>query len=95
LERKSGLNAEEVKAVLTSDKYADAVKVDVKESQQLGVTGVPFFVFDRKYAVSGAQDPAAFLETLETSFSEWRTANPTLQLQVKEGPVCTPDKVCE
>ena len=95
LGKEIGLNAEEVKAVLESDKYADAVKGDVKESQQLGVTDVPFFVFDRKYAVSGAQDPAAFLETLEKSFSEWRTANPTVKLQVKEGPVCTPDKVCE
>ncbi len=90
-----GLNADEVKAVLESDKYADAVQADIKESQQLGVTGVPFFVFDRKYAVSGAQDSSAFLETLEKSFSEWRKANPTAQLQVSEGPVCMPDKVCD
>ena len=90
-----GLNAEVVKAVLNSDKYADSVQADVKESQQLGVTGVPFFVFDRKYAVSGAQDSSAFLETLEKSFSEWRKANPTLKLQVQEGSVCTPDKVCD
>jgi len=95
LGKEIGLNSEELKAVLESNKYADAVQADVQESQQLGVTGVPFFVFDRKYALSGAQDPAAFLETLETSFSEWRTVNPTVQLQVLEGPVCTPDKVCE
>jgi predicted DsbA family dithiol-disulfide isomerase len=90
-----GLNAEEVKAVLESNKYADAVQFDVQESQQLGVQGVPFFVFDRKYAVSGAQDSSAFLETLKKSFAEWRKANPTVKLQVSEGPVCTPDKVCE
>ncbi len=90
-----GLNAVEVKTVLESDKYADAVQFDVQESQQLGVRGVPFFVFDRKYAISGAQESSAFLETLQKSFSEWRDANPTVQLQVQEGPVCTPDKVCD
>jgi predicted DsbA family dithiol-disulfide isomerase len=95
LGKEVGLNAEEVKAVLESDKYADAVQADVKESQQLGVTGVPFFVFDRKYAISGAQPSAAFLETLEKSFYEWQMANPKVELQVSEGPNCTQEKVCD
>lgn len=63
-----GLDATDVKAVLESDKYSEAVKLDIQESQQLGVQGVPFFVFDRKYAVSGAQAPEGFLETLEKDF---------------------------
>lgn len=90
-----GLNEAEAKAVLESNKYADAVNADIQESQQLGVRGVPFFVFDRKYAVSGAQASEAFLETLEKSFSEWKQANPQVELQVSEGPNCTPDKVCD
>lgn len=90
-----GLDSDEAMAVLESDKYADAVNADIQESRQLGVSGVPFFVFDRKYAVSGAQPAEAFLQNLEKSFTEWRQANPTVQLQVSEGPVCTPDKVCD
>ncbi|MGB0916124.1 MAG: DsbA family oxidoreductase [Flavobacteriales bacterium] len=95
LAKEIGLDPEEVKAILESDRYSDAVRADIQESQQLGVRGVPFFVFDRKYAVSGAQAPAGFLETLEKSFSEWRKANPTIQLQVSEGAVCEPNKVCD
>jgi predicted DsbA family dithiol-disulfide isomerase len=80
LAKEVGLDSEEAKAVLESDKYAEAVKADVQESQQLGVSGVPFFVFDRKYAISGAQPSSAFLETLEKSFSEWQMANPKVEL---------------
>jgi protein disulfide-isomerase len=90
-----GLNADEAKAVLESNKYVDAVNDDINESQQLGVRGVPFFVFDRKYAISGAQPTEAFLETLEKSFSEWRKVNPSVQLQVSEGPSCEPNKACD
>ncbi|MCW3071084.1 MAG: oxidoreductase [Bacteroidetes bacterium] len=59
-----GLEPEEVKEVLDSDKFAENVQEDLNESQQIGVRGVPFFVFDRKYAVSGAQESDAFLEVL-------------------------------
>ena len=90
-----GLNADEAKSVLESDKYASDVNDDINESQQLGVRGVPFFVFDRKYAVSGAQQTEAFLETLEKSFAEWRKANPNVELQVSEGAVCEPNKACD
>lgn len=60
-----GLSAEEIKQMLNTDAFADNVKHDVAEAQQLGVRGVPFFVFDRKFAVSGAQPTAIFLQTLE------------------------------
>lgn len=61
----AGLDQAEAKAVLESDAYSAEVKGDVREAQQLGVTGVPFFVFDRKFAVSGAQDTSVFLKALE------------------------------
>lgn len=95
LAKEIGLDADEAKAVLGSDKYAEAVRSDIQESQQLGVRGVPFFVFDRKYAISGAQPTEAFTETLEKSFSEWRKANPNVELQVSEGAVCEPSKTCD
>jgi protein disulfide-isomerase len=91
----AGLNAAEITAMLNSDQYADAVKQDSYEAQQIGVRGVPFFVFDRKYAVSGAQSTDVFLETLTQSFAEWKQNNPSAPLQVTDGPSCTPDGECD
>lgn len=59
-----GLDAEKVKAMLASDQFADDVAQDILVAQHIGVQGVPFFVFDRKFAVSGAQEPAFFLKTM-------------------------------
>jgi protein disulfide-isomerase len=67
-----GLSEEEVNHALTNEKYAKMVKDDIQESRRIGVSGVPFFVFDRKYAVSGAQPPEAFIQVLERSVSEWK-----------------------
>ena len=85
----------ELKTVFTDEKYASLVTHDIQEGQQIGVQGVPFFVLDRKYAVSGAQPAQAFLQTLEKSFSEWRKSNPELKLEVTQGNSCTPEGNCE
>jgi predicted DsbA family dithiol-disulfide isomerase len=61
----AGLDVAEARAALEGDAYAAGVLEDVREAQMLGVTGVPFFVLDRKYAVSGAQDTGVFLKALE------------------------------
>jgi len=61
-----GLDANALAAAMGNGDFTNEVIADIQEAQALGIQGVPFFVFDRKYAVSGAQDPAAFLETLET-----------------------------
>ena len=65
-----GLNAVELTSILESDAFAYEMMQDVQEAQNIGVQGVPFFVFDRKYAVSGAQPVEAFLQTLEKVYSE-------------------------
>jgi len=65
-----GLNELEVKQVLASDQFADDVNKDILEAQQIGVRGVPFFVFDRKYGVSGAQPTEVFIETLTKAWAE-------------------------
>lgn len=90
-----GLTEAEVSEALTNDEYAYKVKQDIQEAQQIGVTGVPFFVFNRKYAISGAQPPEAFLQTLQKSFGEWRKENPAPKLKVIDGAVCTPDGKCD
>ncbi len=63
-----GLDAGALAQAMGSGEYTNEVIADIQEAQALGLQGVPFFVFDRKYGVSGAQDPATFLETLETAY---------------------------
>ena len=61
-----GLNALDIKEVLEDERrFADAVRNDISEGQQIGVRGVPFFVFDRKYAISGAQPIEHFEQTIK------------------------------
>ena len=66
----AGLDREEAREALESEEYAYAVKQDEMQAQQIGVRGVPFFVFENKYGVSGAQPSDTFLEVLEKVWSE-------------------------
>lgn len=66
----AGLEAGAVAQVLDSNIYSQDVKQDIEEAGAIGVRGVPFFVFDNKYAISGAQPATAFLETLEKAWQE-------------------------
>jgi protein disulfide-isomerase len=52
-------------ALADREAYAKAVRADLEEAERLGISGVPFFVFDRRFAVSGAQDPSVFRRALE------------------------------
>ncbi|MGM8216689.1 DsbA family oxidoreductase [Bacillaceae bacterium W0354] len=70
LAEEAGLSREKALQVLEGEDYSDAVNEDISLSSQIGVQGVPFFVFNRKYAVSGAQPPEVFLEVLEKVFEE-------------------------
>lgn len=65
-----GLNITAVEEVLKSAAFSDEVQQDVYEAQQVGVRGVPFFVLGNKYAVSGAQESATFLQALKTTWDE-------------------------
>ena len=89
-----GLKADEIQRTLQGDAYAEEVKRDVAEAQYLGVQGVPFFVLNRKYAVSGAQAVPVFEQTIEKAFAEWQTENPKPQLKIIEGESCGPDGDC-
>lgn len=66
-----GLHPDRIKSVLETTEFADEVRKDVYDAFQVGVKGVPFFVFDRKYGISGAQPLSLFTQVLEKSFSEW------------------------
>jgi len=65
LGEKIGLNKTELEKVLSGSDFGNAVRQDFIEAQQLGVTGVPFFVFNREYAISGAQPVEEFLRVLK------------------------------
>lgn len=66
----AGLEKEAIKTMLDGNGYADAVENDIYESQQIGVRGVPYFVFNDKYAVYGAQASETFLGALKKSWSD-------------------------
>lgn len=90
----AGLDKEEIPAAFTDEQYAQRVHEDLDEAQQLGISGVPFFVLDRKYGVSGAQPVEVFSKSLGKAFEEWRAQNPETKLEVEGGPACTPDGFC-
>ncbi|ALI98672.1 DsbA family oxidoreductase [Rufibacter tibetensis] len=65
-----GLDGAEIRQALQSDAYAQEVQQDIYQAQQVGVRGVPFFVFNNKYAVSGAQPTELFQEVLDKVWDE-------------------------
>lgn len=65
-----GLNADEVRTMLAGNDFSDDVNNDIYEAQQVGAQGVPFFVFDNKYAVSGAQPSELFSDVLQKVWEE-------------------------
>jgi predicted DsbA family dithiol-disulfide isomerase len=65
-----GIDADKVEEILTTDKFSDEVIADRNLAAQLGATGVPFFVFDMKFGLSGAQPLEAFSQTLESAWNE-------------------------
>jgi predicted DsbA family dithiol-disulfide isomerase len=71
-----GLPAVQVQAVLDGDAYADAVRADEQQAARYGITGVPFFVADGKYAVSGAQPPETLLQLLQRAYDDANQLTP-------------------
>jgi predicted DsbA family dithiol-disulfide isomerase len=65
-----GVDPDEARAVLASDRFAEHVREDELLAARLGIQGVPFYVLDRRYGVSGAQPPEAFVEALERAYGE-------------------------
>lgn len=85
----AGLDAARVAEVLASDEFLDAVRADQDEAAQLGVRGVPFFVIEGRFGVSGAQSAEAFAQALTRA---WALTHPVVDLGVGvSGPACGPD----
>lgn len=89
LGKEIGLEESTIKAMLESNQYEEAVDQDIYESRQLGVRGVPFFVLDRKFGISGAQADEVFDQTLEKAWAEYAKENPILKMAgTQDGESC-------
>ena len=75
-----------------SDIFSNEVRADESDAQSLGINGVPFFVLNNKYAVSGAQSPETFLDVLEQSWKEFEKENPPFI--ITEGQSCSTEGNC-
>lgn len=87
-----GLGPNQSAEILAGDRYADDVRADESEATDLGITGVPFFVVDGKFAIPGAQDAATILGVLRRA---WTRSHPeeavTPSTGTVDGAVCDGD----
>lgn len=85
----AGMAPERIAEVLDSDLHARSVQDDMAQAQAYGATGVPFFVIDSKYGVSGAQPVEVFTDVLAKA---WADAHPTIQVVGSDAAeACGPD----
>lgn len=90
-----GLISETIKNVLDSNEYADHLEQDIYEAQQIGVRGVPYFVLNNRYAVSGAQASETFSGALTKAYGEWEKEKPAPnEIGGDETILCTPEGEC-
>lgn len=73
LAKEVGLDAIEAQKVIESEDFGYEVRTDEQEARQIGISGVPYFVFNRKYGISGAQPKEVFKEALENIHNEAAT----------------------
>ncbi|MGA4842748.1 DsbA family oxidoreductase [Streptomyces sp. G45] len=89
LAAEAGLDADAARAVLADPTaYADDVRADEREAAELGANGVPFFVLDRTYGVSGAQPAEVFEQALTQA---WGNRSPLTVLSADGADACGPD----
>jgi predicted DsbA family dithiol-disulfide isomerase len=86
----AGLDADEINTALDMRVYRKAVQNDIQQARSLGIQGVPFFVIDSKWGVSGAQPSELFSQALDQA---WREANPLVMVQADgvDAAACGPD----
>ncbi|KFC19973.1 DsbA family protein [Chryseobacterium sp. FH1] len=90
---KLGFSKEEIQHAVQSPELAKLVKNDIFAADSLGIKGVPFFVFNEKYAISGAQPTHLFSEVLEKSWTEFSASNSDIKI-IQEGDSCDVEGNC-
>ncbi len=86
----AGLKETDIKKMYETDEFREEVEADQYMAKTMGVQGVPFYVFNNKYAVSGAQSVAVFKQALEQIWSEEKSALPD-----EAAGFCTPEGICK
>ncbi|MBJ7596750.1 MAG: disulfide bond formation protein DsbA [Candidatus Nephthysia bennettiae] len=86
-----GIAPSEASEALEAGSYGPEVRADEREAAELGITGVPFFVLDRRYGVSGAQPPELMLQALQQA---WREAHP-ITMVTPAMPAANDEPSCE
>ena len=86
-----GLDKDEAKSVLSSGKFRDVVEDEINEGRQVGVRGVPFFVLNRKYGISGAQPVEYFTQVLEKL---WEETKPLEEIKGASNEHACDDETC-
>lgn len=91
-----GISAHEVTTLLQDNTMQAAFQHDLFEAQQFGISGVPFFILDRKYAVSGAQSVDHFLGTITQAYTEWQAQQPSplVNISSQQGSSCDINGQC-
>lgn len=92
LAERVGLNGNEAFEALNSRRYAQRVVNEMIQASQMGVNGVPFFLFGGKYAASGAQDPAVLLRGLQQA---WDDRPRPIDIGASEGGSCDINGNCD
>jgi predicted DsbA family dithiol-disulfide isomerase len=87
-----GLDENETREMIASGAFSKEVKQDEMQAQDFGISGVPFFVLNDKYAVSGAQSPETFLQALEQTWKESEEGKKPVI--ISEGESCSIDGNC-
>lgn len=89
----AGIDKDDLKKVIDSEEFSKQVRQDEQQAQLYGINGVPFFVLNNKYGVSGAQSPEIFLEALTQAWED--LAKEKKPVILTEGETCTTDRNCQ
>jgi predicted DsbA family dithiol-disulfide isomerase len=87
----AGIDEATAREVLASDRFTEEVRADEADAQRFGITGVPFFVLDRAFGVSGAQTPDVLLDALHQAWDHANPAPALTSLGASDAAACADD----
>ncbi len=91
-----GLNGQDSRKAIRSKQYDQDVRSDIDQAHHLGLRGVPYFLIDKKYSISGAQPEEALLTIINKAYVEWQSSNRNTDLHKEiDGKLCTPQGDCD
>lgn len=90
---KLDLDVAEITNLLESDQYSEEVDKDIYEAKQVGLRSVPYFAFNDKYSVTGAQNIEVFSKTLDKAFEEWKSNKTIIKMDLPIAKSCGSKKM--